>query len=151
MQPAVTRVVPDASTAEALASIHAAAFSDRNRWSPAEFLSHGSAPGVLMFADPDLGAGLLVLRCVVDEAEILTIGVAPAARRRGLAQALLHAGIDGLRARGVEKLFLEVADDNVAAIALYKVKGFAETGRRAGYYRNPDGTRTDALILARSV
>jgi ribosomal-protein-alanine N-acetyltransferase len=56
--------------------------------------------------------------------------------------------VAGAAAQGATRLFLEVADDNAAALALYARAGFSEAGRRPGYYARPDGGRQDALILA---
>ena len=47
--------------------------------------------------------------------------------------------------------FLEVAADNAAAQALYARAGFAESGRRRGYYRRPDGSGLDALVMQRAL
>jgi ribosomal-protein-alanine N-acetyltransferase len=46
-------------------------------------------------------------------------------------------------------LFLEVADDNPAALALYEGSGFEQAGRRRAYYARPDARRADALVLRR--
>ena len=51
-------------------------------------------------------------------------------------------------ARGATRVFLEVAEDNLAARALYERTGFVEAGRRPGYYAAADGGRRDALLLA---
>ncbi|MFA4893699.1 GNAT family N-acetyltransferase, partial [Brevundimonas sp.] len=51
-------------------------------------------------------------------------------------------------ARGARRLFLEVAEDNEAARALYGRAGFSEAGRRPRYYARADGSRRDALLLA---
>ena len=67
-------------------------------------------------------------------AEILTIGVVPQARRRGLATRLLHDLLDEAVRRGAEECFLEVREDNAAARAFYLAEGFAEIGVRRGYY-----------------
>lgn len=77
-------------------------------------------------------------------AEILTIGVIPAARRRGLATKLLHALLDEAVRRGAEECFLEVRNDNTAARAFYAAEGFAEIGVRRGYY---DHGRVDAVSM----
>ncbi|MDP3371055.1 MAG: ribosomal-protein-alanine acetyltransferase, partial [Brevundimonas sp.] len=50
--------------------------------------------------------------------------------------------------RGATRLFLEVAEDNMAALALYAGAGFVEAGRRPGYYARPHGRPRDALVLA---
>ncbi|WP_048858098.1 GNAT family N-acetyltransferase, partial [Acidiphilium multivorum] len=77
-------------------------------------------------------------------AEILTIGVAPPARRCGLARALLTVALAAARARGAETVFLEVEADNAAAIALYRAAGFIAAGRRRDYY----GAGRDALLFS---
>ena len=69
-------------------------------------------------------------------AEILTIGVVPEARRRGLATDLLHALLDVARQRGAVECFLEVREDNEAARAFYLREGFTPLRVRRGYYAN---------------
>jgi ribosomal-protein-alanine N-acetyltransferase len=61
---------------------------------------------------------------------------------------LLAQGLVLAVAGGAERMFLEVAEDNAAARALYARAGFAEAGRRRGYYARPDGPAADALVLA---
>jgi ribosomal-protein-alanine N-acetyltransferase len=82
-------------------------------------------------------SGFLVGRQIVDEAEILNLGVARARRRRGDGGALLKAAMDELLVRGVSCVFLEVRESNEAGIAFYTKHGFAKTGRRRAYYRDP--------------
>ena len=92
-------------------------------------------------------AGVLVAYALVglvgDFAELLRIGVAPAARRRGLAAGLLAAAVDVARADGADRMLLEVSEANDGARALYESVGFAPIDRRPAYYR--DGTA--ALVL----
>ncbi len=82
--------------------------------------------------------GFFIGRQVADEAEILNLAVEPLARRRGEGGALLKTAIDEFRARGVSRVFLEVRESNKGGIAFYERHGFLKTGRRAGYYRNPE-------------
>jgi len=91
--------------------------------------------------------GFILGRLVADEAEILSIGVAAAAQRQGIAGQLLARWIAEIRGSGARQAFLEVAADNVPALALYRRHGFAVTGRRAGYYHRRDGTFGDALMM----
>ena len=87
------------------------------------------------------------------EAQVLNLTVAPAARRRGLARALLRRFLDDALRFGAEQCFLEVRLSNTAAIALYRAEGFVAVARRAGYYppaKGADG-REDALVLRRGV
>jgi [ribosomal protein S18]-alanine N-acetyltransferase len=89
--------------------------------------------------------GILV---VADSAEILTVGVVPAARRRGVARHLLDDLLAEARRRGAVEAFLEVRVDNEAARALYLREGFAQVGLRRGYY---DGGRVDAVVMRRDL
>lgn len=130
-------------TAASLAEIHAAAFSAP--WDAKAFETLLDQTGVFAIAEPE---GLILLRVVADEAEILTLAVRPSARQGGLGTRLVRDGATEAAGRGARRLFLEVADDNVAALALYTRAGFAEAGRRPGYYARRDGDRQDALILA---
>lgn len=91
-------------------------------------------------------AGFLVARLVADEVEILNLAVAPEARRRGLATRLLEDALAQARGSGRRRVFLEVRESNAGAIAFYRCRGFAPSGRRMRYYSGPS---EDALVLAR--
>ena len=130
--------------AEALAALHAAAFDAP--WNAAALAELLAQPGAILAAEP--GEGFILLRAAADEAEVLTLAVRPEARRRGLGGRLVETGVARAAAMGAERVFLEVADDNAAALALYARHGFREVGRRRRYYARPDGTRRDALLLA---
>jgi ribosomal-protein-alanine N-acetyltransferase len=88
-----------------------------------------------------------VLMPVVDEAELLTIAVAPSQQRKGLGGLMLRAIIASAEAQELRKIFLEVRVSNAGAIALYRASGFVEIGLRRGYYQNAEG-REDALLMA---
>jgi ribosomal-protein-alanine N-acetyltransferase len=126
-----------------LAAIHAAGFPPAEVWNTALIAGHLSMPGV--FALLAGTRGMIMARVAADEAEILTLAVAPAARRRGIGAALLAAAAARARDAGAVNLFLEVAQTNAAARALYAAAGFTQVGHRKGYY--DDGT--DALVLAK--
>lgn len=126
-----------------LAAVHAEAFDAP--WDAAAFGSLLGQAGVHLVEAPD---GFILMRTVADEAEILTLAVRPGARRRGVGAELVARGAAEAAARGAARLFLEVADDNAAARALYARAGFGEAGRRPLYYARADGSRRDALLLA---
>ncbi|SDI97830.1 ribosomal-protein-alanine N-acetyltransferase [Frankineae bacterium MT45] len=86
------------------------------------------------------------VRVIGKEAEILTIGVVPQARRAGVATLLLRHLLADATRRSADEVFLEVRIDNEAAISLYRREGFADLGLRRGYY---DGGRIDALTMHR--
>jgi ribosomal-protein-alanine N-acetyltransferase len=104
---------------------------------PHDALGSGQAP-----------SGFILSRLVLDEAEILTLAMAPDGRGRGHARSLLAYHLDGLTREGIRVVHLEVEEGNDPALALYRRLGFQEAGRRAGYYRKPDGTRTSALTMS---
>lgn len=128
--------------AQGLADLHAEAFDAP--WSAAAFADLLGQAGVVLEGDDD---GFILIRAVADEAEILTLAVRPAARRRGLGARLVRRAIDRAAALGANRMFLEVADDNAPARALYGALGFEAAGRRPRYYPRPDGPAVDALIL----
>jgi ribosomal-protein-alanine N-acetyltransferase len=127
----------------ALAELHAAAFPPAESWGAEAMALMLEMPGAFGLWQP--GAGLVLARAAAGEAEILTLAVLPASRRRGLGAALLAGAMQGAVARGAGAMFLEVAVGNAAALALYRSLGFAEVGRRRRYYA--DGA--DALVLRR--
>ena len=140
----------DASDALALAKAHASAFEAP--WPPEAFAGLMATPGVFALAAVDHGpVGVILMRAIAGEAEVLTLAVEPAHRRRGVALALLRAGLAQAEAMGAEQAFLEVAADNEAALALYRAEGFEEAGHRGGYYQRPDGEAVDALVLRRTL
>jgi ribosomal-protein-alanine N-acetyltransferase len=86
-----------------------------------------------------------IFQLVADEMHVHNLAVEPAARRQGLARALLLEALSIARAAQVRVVHLEVREGNQAALALYAGLGFETAGRRAGYYVDP---REDALLLA---
>ncbi len=131
--------------AAALAALHEAAFPPADRWGADAIRLMLEMPGTFAIHEP--GQGFVLARVAAEEAEILTLAVHPAARRRGRGAALLAGAMMGAAARGAEAMFLEVAESNAAGRALYAAAGFSEVGRRRRYY--PDGG--DALVLRRSL
>jgi ribosomal-protein-alanine N-acetyltransferase len=91
--------------------------------------------------------GHAVASAAGDDAELQRIAVDPGHRRSGLASALLVAVEQLVREQGATRLLLEVREDNTAAAAFYDSRGFAEVGRRRGYYR--DGAA--AVVLGKEV
>ncbi|MGI3899479.1 MAG: GNAT family N-acetyltransferase [Janthinobacterium lividum] len=101
--------------------------------------------------DPRRLTGFILSRRAADEAEVLTIVVDPASRKQGIASRLMRANMEVLARTGVKSWFLEVAETNMAARNLYAGLGFAEVGRRQGYYRNPGSPPATALVLRRAI
>jgi ribosomal-protein-alanine N-acetyltransferase len=133
---------------DCLAALHALCFDEA--WSAAAMAALLASPGSFGILSVSEGtpSGFALARVAADEAEILSLGVLPAWRHRGIARRLLGATAERAAGSGARRLFLEVAADNHAARALYLREGFARVGRRPCYYRRGAGS-VDALILAR--
>ncbi len=151
-------------TPEALAQLHAACFTRPRPWSAREFAALLAGPGVVLVTAPPAPStpslphegggsrearpnGFMLGRIVADEAEVLTLAVDPARRRQGIASALIARFLAEAAARGAARVFLEVAEDNAAACALYAGASFAKVGRRRDYA----GPGVHALVLARDL
>lgn len=140
----------DASDALVLATTHASAFDAP--WPPEALATLLASPGVFaLTAIDETPVGLILMRAIAGEAEVLTLAVEPPRRRRGVARALLEAGLSQAVLAGAETCFLEVAVDNAPAVALYLTAGFEQVGRRAGYYQRPGAAAVDALVLRRTL
>jgi len=135
-----------AQESAALSQLHAEAFAEP--WDEASLSDLARSSGAFVLAHDD---GFILVRALAGEAEILTLAVRPAGRRRGLGRALVQAAAAGARAAGAETLFLEVAADNAAALALYQGCGFEPVGRRSAYYRRKHERAVDALVLRRTL
>jgi ribosomal-protein-alanine N-acetyltransferase len=132
-----------------IAHLHAASF--HRGWSDTEIermlldrhvLAHRAVSGRAL-------AGFILSRMVVDEAEILSVAVAPRSRSRGLARRLLDLHLRRLAGLGTRSVFLEVEEGNEPALRLYRRAGFRQVGRREGYYQESRGAA--ALILRRDL
>ena len=118
--------------AEVMAAIHAGAFPARERWGGDAIAAQLMLHGVFGLIAPE--GAMILARVIADEAEVLTLATMPPVRRRGLARALLGAAQDRSRASGAAAIYLEVAETNLAARALYAGLGYVEIGRRPRYY-----------------
>ncbi len=133
--------------AAAVAAVHAASF--QRGWGEDEFhrlladrnvVAHRSTVGGKLI-------GFILSRLAADEAEILSVAVAPNWRGRGCSRPLLDLHLRRLAGLGARAVFLEVGEHNAPACRLYRRAGFYEVGRRQGYY---DGGAT-ALVLRRDL
>jgi ribosomal-protein-alanine N-acetyltransferase len=141
-----------AAQAPVLAVLHAASFSDA--WDTDAIAGLLASPAVFgvvgMAGEGSEAVGFALGQAAVDEAEVLTIAVAPWARRLGAGAALLAGLIQLAAARNVTTMFLEVAADNPAALRLYERFSFQRVGVRPGYYARPHGV-VDAAIMRRAI
>ena len=135
-----------------LARIHAQGFY--RGWPVGEFESFLADPATPVYVACDARrriAGFALIRVVEDEAELLTIAVDPKWRGKRIGQALLRAVFEDLLTTTARRMFLEVSEENQAAIKLYQREGFATIATRKGYYPKPDGSQATALVMARDL
>lgn len=143
-------IVKDLSVTDAgtLAKIHASAFDEA--WDTDAFIRLLQRTGAFAIgaqrADATDLQSFILAEVAADQAEILTLATIPSARRLGLGCALVRAAQKRASQCGALAMFLEVAEDNEAAVALYSGCGFAINGRRRAYYRR-GAAAMDALIL----
>jgi ribosomal-protein-alanine N-acetyltransferase len=132
-------------TFDDMARLHHACFGDLRPWSAAELADVLQNPHSFALTQSH---GFLIGRAVAGEAEIITLAVDPAARRQGIGRVLVRDFLTQARLQRADSAFLEVAANNVAAIALYHACGFTQTGLRRGYYHPARGLPLDALVLS---
>jgi ribosomal-protein-alanine N-acetyltransferase len=135
--------------AAALAELHCACFEEG--WDTQSFSRLLGQPGCFALvavseAETELQAFAL-FRVAADEAEILSLATHADARRGGFARALVERGVESAARRGARSIFLEAAEDNAPARALYASLGFRLAGRRKLYYARASGAKIDALVL----
>jgi ribosomal-protein-alanine N-acetyltransferase len=104
----------------------------------------------LATSDRNSPVGFSLYRTVAGEAELLLLAVAKPEQGRGVGRKLLEQFIADARSGGATRVHLEVRDNN-PAVSMYVAAGFERVGRRSQYYSGKDGTRFDALTLARTL
>lgn len=132
-------------TPKDLAALHARAYQHGRAWSAKEFELLLAEEPTFIINGP---VGFIIGRVVADEAEVLMVTVEPRQQGVGHGRTLLAAYEYAAAQAGAEVSFLEVAEDNAPALALYAAQGYREAGRRPKYYKRPDG-HADALVLKR--
>ncbi len=138
--------------ARAIAALHARLFPTAWEADAVKALIEHPAAVSLVAALPGRKIlGFVLAQVAADEAEILTIGVAPDAQRSGVGRQLLEGAARAAFRADARRMFLDVAASNTAARALYAACGFQEAGLRKAYYTLPGGGREDAHLLARDL
>ena len=130
-----------------LTALHAEGFA--NYWDTNAFNNFFAASGTVALIVEEDGqpVGMLVYRSVHEQADIITVAVRPSHRGRGIAKLLMRRAMDEAKALGATQMFLDVEDGNAAASQLYAGLGFTQINRRKLYYRQKDGSYTDALVM----
>ena len=119
-------------------------------WSHGNFVDSLAAGHLAEVLEFEGLIGYFVAMAGVDELHLLNLTVVPAAQQQGHGSALLEAALAHARARRLGTVWLEVRASNERARALYARRGFAEIGRRRGYYPAAGG-REDAVVMSRAL
>ena len=101
---------------------------------PSSNAQDGGAPG-----ESGQTAGFLLWRWIADESEILTFGVVPEFRNKGIGYKMLTHFFALARHNAINRIILEVAEDNIPAFQLYQQLGFTIVGQRKNYYARQNG------------
>ncbi len=134
--------------ADALCVLHAESFGE-GRWSLEQIRSslrlHTTVARVACVEGKP--CGFILCQLAGGEVEVLTFCVKPLFRRAGVGQTLLRSVLGEARGQNADRVFLEVAADNEAALSLYKAAGFKVIGTRPRYYIRAGGP-VDAVMMA---
>ena len=147
-----------------MAELHRRAFTiatpqGNESWGLESILSSLSQRGsfaLIATSDDDGPVGFVLGRAVGPtekfdgEAEILTIAVDPQSQNYGYGRLLVDGAMARAQESGANKMYLEVAADNIAAGSLYQKLGFKKIARRVDYYVRKDEV-VDALIMEKSI
>jgi len=133
---------------EELAALHAKCFTTPRPWSAQEFKDLLDSDACFLCRTQH---GFALGRAAGPEVELLTIAVDPEHRRKGIAHKLMQDFETQAKAQNAQDVFLEVAQGNEAAIALYQSFGFTEKGMRKNYYASPKGPRVTALVMGKTL
>lgn len=123
--------------AKAMANIHALSFE--TGWSAQNMQDHLTHDYVWAMKDKDTLCAFIIIRLIADQADIITLATAPTSRRAGYGRTLLAHIHQWLPTQGGSILFLDVAEDNAPAIALYEKFNYERFLKRPAYYRRKNG------------
>ncbi|MDG1708623.1 MAG: GNAT family N-acetyltransferase [Emcibacteraceae bacterium] len=143
------------SASEMLSFIHLKSFGDKldKGWSTQEIKDLFDIPNTngYVLSVSNEPCGFAIIRGVIDEVEIITFCILPKQCHNGYATLLLEWIIKDLQSNSFKKMFLEVRENNVAAIGLYEKCAFDIIGRRKGYYQINKHQKIDALVMQRDL
>ena len=129
------------------AALHADVFSPEDRWDSPYFfktLQQDHILGEGLVQDGRL-VGLYMVQFSPYEGDVLTILVKREEQNKGHGRRLMSRLLSRSRQKGLEKVFLEVAEHHVVAQHLYQSLGFQQIGVRTNYYRQFDNFSGKAL------
>jgi len=134
-----------------LAELHHAAFSPQGErsWGSEEFADILAIAGTsaTLYRSDDKPVGFVIVRTVLDEAELISIAVDPAYQSKGFAKKMLDDTIRQVKTSKISRFFLEVREDNSKALKLYRATNFKKISERKDYYKTLNGQRLNAHVF----
>jgi [ribosomal protein S18]-alanine N-acetyltransferase len=118
-------------------------------WTRSQLLSGLSIANTRLLVSrfEDIVIGFALTRTIIDETELLMIGVQRQWQGKAIASKLVQQIIEFESAKQRQRIFLEVRSSNHAR-QFYEKIGFSEIGRRTNYYRGSNGDKFDAITMA---
>ena len=92
--------------------------------------------------------GYILLRSLVDEIEVLSLGVLEPNRRQGIASKLFYKFEESIAKKNIKRIILEVKVENYPAICFYEFLGLKKIKVLKGYYKTDKGYE-DGLLLSK--
>jgi ribosomal-protein-alanine N-acetyltransferase len=124
-------------------------FVDLYRRHPETFVvaeENGHTVGYIM-CRIEVGLSSLGLTGIVKKGHVVSIAVMTEHRRKGVAEELMAAAMEGMRRYNAKQCYLEVRVTNEAAVGLYKKLGFEISRTVRGYYADGE----DAHVMSRKL
>ena len=131
-----------------MAQLHAQSGLEQRPWMAQEFAQICATENSLLIEQE---YGFALGRVIHTEVELLLLIISQTQRRQGLGKTCLQLFEEAAQQRHAKICFLEVGVKNTAARALYRKSGYAEQGLRKAYFQKMNGTREDALVLAKTL
>ena len=95
----------------------------------------------------EVGLASFGLGGLIRKGHVVSIAVLPQGRRKGVAQALMTAAMEGMRHYKAKLCYLEVRVTNEPGVALYKKLGFEASRSIHGYYSDGE----DAYVMSKKL
>ena len=94
---------------------------------------------IITYVEKDKIIGFLLYSLIYDRIEIEQFEVITKERRKGIGDKLLKYLIEKYQDTDIKNITLEVKEDNIIAISLYKKYGFKKVSTREKYYDGING------------
>ena len=134
------------SLADEFSNIHLKSFNQQNlRFSSRFIFSLLINPQISYIYKKN--KGFCIFSINKEDAEIITMAVIPKYQNQGIGFLILNQLEEVLLKSNCNKIFLDVASNNLVALHLYKKAGFKKFGTRKNYYTILKDKKVDAILM----